>query len=172
LEEVRVVENVIQARGSLERGDLAEQLLAGACSRNSLENDLLTCVGQRADLQSGGQDGDEQRHRDQPPAQEPQATQRLGSSPIHHGSLASRLSHSSEVFTMVSRLSRRGCQPNTVRTLFARATRMGGSPARRGSSRIVSGWPATRSTLFSTSRTLYPWPYPPFSTCESPPFRR
>ncbi len=75
IEQLRVVQHVVEARGALERGDLTEQLLAGAGGRDALDHDLLTGVGQRADLQGGGQDGDQKRHGDQRQAEEHQSAQ-------------------------------------------------------------------------------------------------
>ena len=59
VEELRVVQHLVEARGALERGDLAEQRLAGARARDALDDDLLAGLGEIADLQHGGQDGDQ-----------------------------------------------------------------------------------------------------------------
>jgi len=75
LEELRVLQHLVQARGTLERGDLREQRLAGARPGDSLDDDLLTGFGQIADLQHGGQDGGEQRHRHQRQAEQHQSAQ-------------------------------------------------------------------------------------------------
>ncbi|RMD86976.1 MAG: DMT family transporter [Alphaproteobacteria bacterium] len=55
--------------------------------------------------------------------------------------------------TMRSRSSSRGCQPSALRIAPASDTSAGGSPARRGPSRISRGAPFARSTAASTSRT-------------------
>ena len=46
LEQLGVVEHVVQARGALERGDLTEQILAGARRGDTFDDDLLAGVGQ------------------------------------------------------------------------------------------------------------------------------
>ncbi|HWM66914.1 MAG TPA: hypothetical protein VNO35_10045 [Steroidobacteraceae bacterium] len=75
LEQVGIAEDVIQTRGPFQRGDLTEQLLAGARRRDTLDNDLLTGISQLADLQRCGQHSDEERHGNQRQAEEHQSAQ-------------------------------------------------------------------------------------------------
>ena len=117
-----------------------------------------------AELDHGVADGDEQRHGDEREAHQHHAEQR--SRPPHLHSVApskdherqcpaaSFRSHSSDVVTILARSSCRGCQPSVARIRAARATNVGGSPARRGSSLLAIGCPATLSTMESSSRTL------------------
>ena len=75
LEELRVAEHVVQARGALEGGHLPEQRLAGTGVSDALEHDLLPGVGEVADLQDGDQNRDEQRHGHEGQADQHQSTQ-------------------------------------------------------------------------------------------------
>jgi len=74
------------------------------------------------------------------------------------GFAASLRSQERALETIAPRSSYCGVQPSSSRTRTARATRYGGSPARRGSSRVTSFCPATFSTIASSSRTDTPWP--------------
>ena len=65
LEELRIGEHVVQARRALERGDLPEQRLAGARAGDALNDDFRARVCEIADLQHGGENGDQERHGDQ-----------------------------------------------------------------------------------------------------------
>ena len=65
VEELRVAEHVVQARRALEGCDLPEQRLAGTRAGDALNDDFRTRVGEIADLQHGGEKGDQERHGDQ-----------------------------------------------------------------------------------------------------------
>ncbi len=75
VEELAVAQHVVQARRALEGCDLPEQRLAGARAGDALDDDFRPPVRQVADLQHGGEKGDQQRHGDQRQADEHQSSQ-------------------------------------------------------------------------------------------------
>ena len=76
LEELRVVQHVVEARGALEGGDLLEQLPGWRVPPVTPWMTIFwPVVGEVADLQHGGEDGDQQRHGDQHQADQHQSAQ-------------------------------------------------------------------------------------------------
>src|SRR5690606_32041505 len=55
--------------------------------------------------------------------------------------------------TMVERSLRRGRQPSSAAARPEAATRVGGSPGRRGAGRVLTGRPQTAETVSTTSAT-------------------
>ena len=123
----------------------ANRLLRQARALHAFLHQLLAGLGEVADLDGGVDDRHQQRAGDQRQAQQHQSGQRFGSRPPHvAASLATRV-RAADAFPNRAKCARwcrcrrvSASSSSTWRTFSALATSAGGSPARRGSSRMSS----------------------------------